>query len=210
MDTSSSSSSKIPAAENVPASDASHFQTVVALFREHNGAESSLRELRTHTSYRPAEIGVAARDRATEHRLADGAGATATATHAAEGAVSGAVGGGVLGGLAGWLLAIGAITLPGIGPIVAGGALASALGVAAGTAVAGAGIGAAVGGLAGALVGLGIPEDDAAYVDKGFREGHIVITVRAYDIEPAVEIFRRHGGEIRRSGIGKPIASPLV
>jgi hypothetical protein len=206
MENQTVSNLKFPTAENVPTSTVSQFQTVVALFRDHGEAERALRELRTNTPYAPAEIGVAARDRGVQQKLSEGA----TATHATEGAVTGAVGGGVLGGLAGWLLAIGAITLPGIGPIVAGGALAAALGVTAGTAVAGASIGAAVGGLAGALIGLGIPEEDADYIDKGFREGHIVVTVRAANIEPAVEIFARHGAEIRRSGAGRPISSPAV
>ena len=61
----------------------------------------------------------------------------------------------------GVLAGIGALAIPGVGPIIAGGALASTL--------AGAGIGAAAGGLLGALVGLGIPEEEARYYETGLR-----------------------------------------
>src|SRR2546430_9015246 len=54
-----------------------------------------------------------------------------------------------------------ALAIPGIGPVVAGGALAAALGIAGGTAAAGAGIGAAAGGIVGALIGMGGPETEA-------------------------------------------------
>src|SRR5829696_9437168 len=74
-----------------------------------------------------------------------------------------------IGVLMGLLAGVGALVIPGIGPIVAGGALASTL--------AGAGIGAAAGGLVGALIGMGIPEEEARYYERGFREGGILVTV---------------------------------
>ena len=73
-----------------------------------------------------------------------------------EGAAAGALSGGVVGGLIGLL---GSILVPGLGPIVVGGVLASTL--------TGVGIGAATGGLIGALMGLGIPEADARHFDHG-------------------------------------------
>jgi hypothetical protein len=66
---------------------------------------------------------------------------------------------------------VGALAIPGIGPIIAGGALASTL--------AGAGIGAAAGGLIGALVGMGVPEEDAKHFERGFQEGAVLVTVLA-------------------------------
>ena len=80
--------------------------------------------------------------------------------------------------------------------MVAGGTLASTFGVAAGTAVAGAGIGAAAGGLAGALVGIGIPEEEAAYFEEGFRTGGILVTVNAGSrAAEAADILEGHGGD---------------
>lgn len=81
------------------------------------------------------------------------------------------MGGGGGGGVIGLLAGVGALAIPGIGPIIADGALASTL--------AGAGIGAAAGGLLGALVGMGIPEEDARYFERGFREGGVLVTVQA-------------------------------
>src|SRR5213079_1337536 len=92
---------------------------------------------------------------------------------------TGAAVGGVLGGITGLLVGIGALAIPGIGPVIAGGALASAFGIAGGTAVAGAGIGAAAGGIVGALVGMGIPEEEARHFESGFRTGGVLVTVNA-------------------------------
>ena len=79
---------------------------------------------------------VVSRDREETKELAEDTGAKA-----ATGAATGAVGGGILGGITGLLVGLGALAIPGIGPVVAGGALASAFGLGGGTAVAGAGIG---------------------------------------------------------------------
>lgn len=180
-----------------PAVNTGDFRTLVAIFDQPRDAERAISDLKESTHYDASEIGVAMRDRDAQGQLVH-----ETGTHAVGGAVSGAVGGGVLGGVAGWLVAIGALSIPGVGPVIAGGALASALGITAGTAVAGAGIGAAAGGLVGALIGLGIPEKDAEYYDKAFREGRIIVTVRARDVVRATEIIRRHGGEIRSATAG--------
>lgn len=61
--------------------------------------------------------------------------------------------GAALGGLGGFLVGLGALAIPGIGPVLAAGPIAAAL--------AGVGLGAAAGGVIGALTELGIPEDDA-------------------------------------------------
>ena len=139
--------------------------TVVGLFRETAQAERAIRDLKA-AGFTDNQIGVIMQDRAEERRLA-----TDTGTKAGEGAAAGAVGGGVVGGVLGLLAGVGALAIPGIGPIIAGGALASTL--------AGAGIGAAAGGLIGALIGMGIPEEDARYYETGLREGGILVTVDA-------------------------------
>ena len=69
-------------------------------------------------------------------------------TKAPEGAVAGVGAGGVIGGTIGLLAGIGALAIPGVGPLIAAGPLMAAL--------SGAAAGATVGGVAGALVGLGI------------------------------------------------------
>ena len=116
------------------------------------------------------QIGVLMQDRTKEQNLAK-----ATGTKAGEGAAAGAVSGGLLGGIVGLLTGVGALAIPGVGPFVAGGALASTL--------AGAGVGAAAGGLVGALVGAGIPEEEARYYERGLQDGGVLVTVYAGDRE---------------------------
>jgi uncharacterized protein (TIGR02271 family) len=97
--------------------------------------------------------------------------AMAADTGTQAGAATGAVAGGVLGGLGGWLVGIGALAIPGVGPFIAAGAFATAL--------AGAAIGAGVGAVAGALVGMGIPQEEAEWYEGEVRGGRTLVTVRA-------------------------------
>src|SRR5205085_7687837 len=93
---------------------------------------------------------------------------------------------GILGGLGGWLVGIGALAIPGVGPLLAAGALGAAL--------TGAAIGAGVGAIAGALVGMGIPEDEAKYYEGEVRVGRTLVTVQATGwYEEARDIMRDHG-----------------
>jgi hypothetical protein len=111
-------------------------------------------------------------------------------TKAPEGATTGGVAGGVLGGALGWLVGIGALAIPGVGPFIAAGPIMAALG--------GAAVGGAVGGIAGALIGLGIPEFEAKRYEGKIRSGNILISVHTEDskeIKRAKEIFERAGAE---------------
>src|SRR5271170_3624132 len=106
-------------------------------------------------------------------------------TKAPEGATTGGVTGGVLGGTLGWLVGIGALAIPGVGPFIAAGPIMAALG--------GAALGGAVGGIAGALIGLGIPEYEAKRYEGKIRSGNILISVHTEDgekIKVAKEVFK--------------------
>ena len=92
-----------------------------------------------------------------------------TGTHAADGAATGAATGGLLGGLGGVLAGIGALAIPGVGPIIAAGPIVAG--------ITGAAAGAGVGGLAGALIGMGIPEEEAHRYNEYFDEGKILVLV---------------------------------
>src|SRR5436189_3456172 len=74
-------------------------------------------------------------------------------TKAPEGLATGATSGAVIGGALGWLAGIGAIAIPGVGPLIAAGPIIGAL--------TGVGVGGTVGGIAGGLIGAGIPEYEA-------------------------------------------------
>lgn len=81
--------------------------------------------------------------------------------------------GAALGGTAGLLAGLGIIAIPGLGPVVAAGALAA-------TAV-GAAAGAATGGVVGALVSAGVPEQEAHVYCEAVRRGGTMVSVRVAD-----------------------------
>ena len=97
----------------------------------------------------------------------------------AEGAGKGATTGGLLGGGAGLLAGLGMLAIPGLGPVVAAGWLASA----AVGAVVGAAAGGAAGGLLGALKEAGHSDEEANVYSEGVRRGGTLISVKASDGE---------------------------
>jgi len=160
-------------------------RTVVGLFTDRARAEQAIRDLKS-AGFSEEQIGVAMQNREEQQELIDDSG-----SQAAEGAAKGAMSGGLVGGLIGLL---GSILIPGVGPIVVGGVLASAL--------TGAGIGAATGGLIGALVGLGVPEEDAQHFDRGLRSGGILLTVSAGSrTAEAISILQGQSADLGPSGV---------
>src|SRR6202047_2421359 len=85
-------------------------------------------------------------------------------TKAPEGAATGATGGAVVGGALGWMVGIGALAIPGLGPFIAAGPIMAALAGAAG--------GAAAGGVTGALIGMGILEYEAKRYEGKVKDGN--------------------------------------
>jgi hypothetical protein len=115
-------------------------------------------------------------------------------TKAPEGAATGAGTGGLLGGALGWMVGVGSLAIPGLGPFIAAGPILAAL--------SGAAVGAAVGGLTGALVGLGIPEYEAKQYEGKVKGGNILLSVHTPDAERrrlAKEIFEKAGAQDVRS-----------
>jgi hypothetical protein len=90
-------------------------------------------------------------------------------TKAPEGATTGAASGAVLGGVLGWLVGIGALAIPGLGPFIAAGPIMGML--------AGAGAAGVAGGVVGSLVGLGIPEYEAKRYEGRVKAGGILLSV---------------------------------
>lgn len=97
-----------------------------------------------------------------------------TTTTPQDAAAGAAVGTGV-GLVAGILLGAAALAIPGVGLVLAGGALATAMGAAAATAAAGA----VAGGVVGYLRDMGMPEQAAQQVADRLREGDYLLSVVA-------------------------------
>ena len=172
-------------------------RTVVALYDDFASANAAVRELVDH-GFSRNDVSLIANDYdqryapyvdADLHNRAD----VTPESSAAEGAGVGAGIGAVVGGLGGLLVGLGALAIPGIGPVIAAGPLAAAL-----TGLAGAGAGAVAGGVAGGLLGalvdLGIPEETAGYYAEGIRRGGTMVTIRTNDAmtDQAVDILNRH------------------
>lgn len=104
--------------------------------------------------------------------------------------------GAAIGAGTGALLGIAALAIPGVGPLLAAGAIAGAAIPAA--AAIGGGAGLAAGSLAGLLSDHGVDEEDSTYFEERLNQGGIFVSVQADDagrsIEEAREILMRNGG----------------
>lgn len=109
---------------------------------------------------------------------------------AKEGAGAGATAGTVLGGVGGFLVGVGLLAVPGVGPILAAGTEISAVA----STLAGAGIGAATGGIVGALVGLGIPEEKAKVYNDRIKAGDYLLMISGTEdqVNRAQSIMHQH------------------
>lgn len=170
-----------------PSATARRHRRAIGVFPHRRDAEAALTELRD-AGFSMNQVSLIAKD------SSGGTGAGANIGHgnkADEGAKAGAATGGALGGLGGLLVGLGALAIPGVGPVIAGGAAATAIA----TTLAGGAIGAAAGGIAGGLVGLGIPEDRAKVYSDRFQRGEYLVIVDGTEseIQRAEAILKRRG-----------------
>jgi hypothetical protein len=157
---------------------------VFAIFRNRMAVERAVDALKT-AGFRNTDISVLFPDNASNKSFAH-----EKETKAPEGATTGGTAGAALGGALGWLVGIGSLAIPGIGPFVAAGPIMAAL--------AGAGIGGAVGGVAGALIGMGIPEYEAKRYEGVVKDGGILLSVHSDSSEwtkRAKGVLEHVGGE---------------
>lgn len=174
-------------------------KTVVGLFETYSQAQQAAAEL-GRLGFTSADVSMLAAEstRNAAHGGLDLDGSAAgrdpltsrnDTADTAERAGVGAGVGAAVGGLAGLLVGIGALAIPGVGPVVAAGPIVAVL--------AGAGIGAAAGGLIGALTSIGVPEEHAQYYAEGVKRGGTLVTVRARDeqAQQAADVLTRYGAE---------------
>jgi hypothetical protein len=175
-------------------------KSVFGIYLTRSDVESAVNAL-TGAGFSKTDISVLLPENLGEKELA-----SEKSTKAPEGAAIGVGSGAAVGGALGWLVGIGAIAIPGIGPVLAAGPLVSTL--------AGVGVGGAVGGFAGVLVGVGIPEYEAKRYEGRLLKGGILVAVHCEmsdEIDRAKETLEKTGAEdisaTRESSLGKKNAA---
>jgi hypothetical protein len=157
---------------------------VFGIYPTFSSVEGGVHALK-EAGFRPTDISVLFPENAGTKAFAHEKG-----TKLPEGVTAGGGSGAVLGGALGWLAGIGALSIPGVGPLIAAGPIVATL--------AGIGAGSVVGAITGALIGLGIPEYEAKRYEGRVRSGGILLSVHADDPEwakRAARILERTGAE---------------
>jgi hypothetical protein len=124
---------------------------------------------------------------------------TEKTTKAPEGVAAGATSGAVVGGTLGLLVGIGALAIPGLGPVIAAGPILATL--------AGVGVGGTIGGVTGALVGLGIPEYEAKTYERRLRRGGILLSIHcdtSHEISRARDLMKGTGAHHIAAAVESP------
>jgi hypothetical protein len=175
-------------------------KTIIALYEKYEDANRALNALK-EAGFKDEAISLLTREETLKSDPEKG-----SPEEASRSAVKSAAGGGVVGGLAGLLVGLGSVLVPGLGPVIAGGALATLLG----TTAAGAGIGAAAGGIVGTLTGMGVSQEEAQLYAEGVKRGGllviaqveagkaeivetIMVETNAIDIQQAAEEWKKTG-----------------
>lgn len=155
-------------------------KAVVGVFTNEERAKEAINELKRQGFER--EISLVAKE------TSEGQGGTAEQEMTMEEGQNlgdGVATGGALGGVAGILAGAGALFIPGVGPIIAAGPLASFL------------TGLVGGGLVGGLVDFGIPEERGQYYEERVKQGDLLVTIKANEeeVSQVSRVFRQHGAE---------------
>lgn len=163
---------------------------ISAAFDNRMEAERAVSELRS-AGVRDSAISIIAQHDG-KNTTTDASGAVTNEGEHTPGLATGVIGGAGVG----TLLGIAALAIPGVGPLVAAGAIAGA--AIPGAALTGAALGAAAGGLTTMLTDHGVSDDDASYYESRINEGGVFVSVDTSDAgvspDAARDILHRAGG----------------
>jgi len=151
-------------------------KSVFGIYLTRNEVESAVSALRD-AGFSRSDISVLLPESRGSQELA-----TDKSTKAPEGAAVGVGSGAAVGGALGWLVGVGALAIPGVGPVIATGPIVATL--------AGIGVGGALGGFAGVLIGVGIPEYEAKRYEGRILKGGILVAVHC---DTSEEVRRAKG-----------------
>ncbi|MFW5976319.1 MAG: general stress protein [Bacillota bacterium] len=148
---------------------------IIGIFDDREEAENAVNEIR-EAGITEDKISIVAKEDQFQQEKGGG-------QEGGEDLTTGATTGGTLGGLAGLMAGAGALTIPGIGPILAAGPLAAGLS------------GVAAGGLAGSLVDLGVDRERGQFYEDEVKRGSILATVEADDskVDDVTSYLKRNG-----------------
>lgn len=109
--------------------------------------------------------------------------------------------GAVVGAGAGLLFGLAALAIPGVGPFITAGGIASALGATGGALASGAIVGGTSGAIAGALAKAGYSGDEAASYGRTIEQGGVLVAVDSgmANEDQVRAILMQHGGHTRSS-----------
>lgn len=157
--------------------------TIAGLFSNRDTAEQALTDLEA-AGFSGGDMGIVMQDKRQAHEMSEKHGTQTT---------EGAVAGGIVGGTAGALMAAtGALVIPGIGPFVSAGILATSI------------VGGATGWLAGSLIGLGLPHEEAHFYEQQVQQGGVLVTIKASGREAeARAILMRDGAHDLQTNPGQ-------
>lgn len=164
-------------------------RAVIGVFNSRQDAEKAVSQLR-NKGFNREEINIVSKDDKQNH----------DESHTYDDDISdGALTGGTLGGIGGLILgagvvaSVGAMAIPGIGPIIASGPIAAAIG------------GAVAGGIAGGLIDWGIPAEASQRYEKSVAKGGILAVIRTNSgkVDTAAQILRQYGATDIESHTGK-------
>ena len=151
---------------------------VIGYFADNGKAEEALRELKEKGFNEISILGNEKGDKSGSKKRDNNSTFAGTLSN-------GTMTGGAIGGLAGLAMGAGALFIPGIGPILALGPIAAALG------------GAVTGGIGGALIDYGIPTDRSDFYETKIKEGNTVMVLKAdeHKTDEVAKILRAHGAQ---------------
>jgi hypothetical protein len=164
-------------------------RTITRLFDDYSDAKAAVTELE-RLGVPHSDLSIVANNTHGDHDVSD--------VNAHGDVTRGASTGAALGGVGGLLAGLGLLAIPGLGPIVAAGWLAS---TAVGAAIGGVG-GAATGGIVGALKNAGESEEDAHVYSEGVRRGGTLVSARVEDslASEAEAVLNRRGVDAATRG----------
>jgi hypothetical protein len=164
-------------------------RTITRLFDDYSDAKAAVTDLE-RLGVPHSDLSIVANNTHGDHDVSD--------VNAHGDVTRGASTGAALGGVGGLLAGLGLLAIPGLGPIVAAGWLAS---TAVGAAIGGVG-GAATGGIVGALKNAGESEEDAHVYSEGVRRGGTLVSARVEDslASEAEAVLNRRGVDAATRG----------